>query len=95
METVSGVSAVGLAIAIFHRTKQVLCLPVCFMGLIHHWHWQVASEKAELLIVLPGYEKEISHLAYLYNNHSALLDQHPLSTDLVEIAKYVSSHPHI
>ena len=53
----------------------------------------VASEKAELLIVPPGYEKEISHLAYLYNNHPALLDQHPLSTDLVEIAKYASSHP--
>ena len=100
METLGEVSAaVGLAIPIFQsakslrdKIKQVLCGPVCFVGLIHHWRWQVASEKAELKIVLSEYEKEICHLASLYNNHSALFDQHSLSADLVEIAKYASSH---
>jgi len=100
METIGGVSAVVRLIFqsakdLRDRIKLVLCLPVCSLGLIHHWRWQVASEKTELLIVLFEYEKEINHLAILYNNHSALLDQHSLRTDLVEIAKYASSHPHI
>ena len=103
MEVLGGASTVvGLANPIFQsakvlrdRIKLVLYLPVCFMGLIHHWSWQVASEKAELLAVLSEYEKEITHLASLYNDHSALLEQHSLRTDLVEIAKYCvipSSH---
>jgi len=103
METVGGVSVVDeLAFPIFQsakdlrdRIKMVHCLPVCFMGLIHHWRWQVASEEAELLILLSEYEMEISQLASFYNGYSALVDQHCLSTDLVEIAKYASSHPRI
>ena len=62
---------------------------MCFIGLIR---WQVASEKAELLKAVTEYEKEIGHLASLYNDHKALLDQLSLGTDLVELAGYASPY---
>jgi hypothetical protein len=49
---------------------------------------QVASEKAELLAALTGYEKDINLLESLYNNNKELLDQHKLDTDLKELAEY-------
>jgi hypothetical protein len=55
--------------------------------------WQLASERVELLVALSEYEKEIGQLASLYNDHRTLLDQHSLSTDLVELAGYASSYP--
>lgn len=64
-------------------------------GFISRRHWQVASEKVELLAILVEYEKDINLLESIYNENKALLDQHHLDSDLRELAGFASSRPHL
>jgi tetratricopeptide (TPR) repeat protein len=102
MEVGMASAVAGLALPVFKSAKylrdriKLVLHPlhcVCSIGLILCRCWQVASEKAELLVALSEYEKDIGHLASLYNNHKALLDQHCLSADLVELAGYICLTP--
>jgi hypothetical protein len=58
-------------------------------GLIPHRWSQVASEKAEVAAALVEYERDISLLESIYNEHKALLDHRRLDTDLKELEQCV------